>query len=62
MLDYSCSGLFLTGQDIFYGGIAGASYTGLMTASAVLERNTLLDLELLRRTFPASEKRAKKMQ
>jgi hypothetical protein len=51
----------MTGQDMFYGGIAGASYTGMMTASSVLGRDTMLDLELLRRTFRKSEKQAKKM-
>jgi hypothetical protein len=52
----------MTGQDMFNGGIDGASYTGLMTASSVLGRDTMLDLELLRRKFSKSETQAKKIQ
>ena len=37
-------GLFLTGQDILSAGVTGAAYAGVLTASAVLERNVLNDL------------------
>lgn len=37
-------GLFLTGQDAVAHGVAGALYSGLVTASAVLGRNVLKDV------------------
>jgi all-trans-retinol 13,14-reductase len=37
-------GLFLTGQDLSMGGVVGALYGGVMTASAVLRRNILREI------------------
>jgi all-trans-retinol 13,14-reductase len=37
-------GLYLTGQDIMSCGITGSMYSGLLTSSAILNRNTLMDL------------------
>ena len=40
-------GLFLTGQDIMFPGFPTAICTGVLTAGAVLGRNTLLDIALV---------------
>jgi len=37
-------GLFLTGQDIVTGGVVGALFAGVVSASAVLQRNLLKDI------------------
>jgi len=36
--------LFLTGQDIVTGGVVGALFSGVVTASAILQRNLLKDI------------------
>jgi all-trans-retinol 13,14-reductase len=36
--------LYLTGQDIVTGGVAGALYSGVLTASVVLRRNVMKDI------------------
>ncbi len=50
-------GLYLTGQDIFLVGITSALYSSALTASAVLERNVLMDLATL---YKAAKKKLKK--
>ena len=42
------NGLYLTGQDVFSDGFSGAMYAGLFTASAILKRNLMGDLQKLR--------------
>ncbi len=50
-------GLYLTGQDIFLVGVTSALYSGALTASAVLERNVLMDLGTL---YKDAKKKLKK--
>lgn len=45
----SIKGLFLTGQDILSCGFAGSLYAGLLSASAILQRNIMTDLMRLRK-------------
>lgn len=42
--DTSIPGLYLTGQDILSCGFAGAMFSGVITASAVLNRNLFADI------------------
>jgi len=49
-------GLYLTGQDIMSCGFTGAIYSGILTASAVLERNALIDLVKLHKKLKKSQK------
>lgn len=56
--DTDIPGLFLTGQDIFNCGIAGASFGGLLCASTVLGRNVYKDLtDLKARSKPSIMKK-----
>ena len=50
-------GLFLTGQDILSAGVTGAAYAGVLTASAVLERNVLKDLMDIKRRIKGKNKK-----
>ncbi|XP_002732825.2 all-trans-retinol 13,14-reductase-like [Saccoglossus kowalevskii] len=43
--------LYMTGQDILSCGFAGAAYGGLLSASAVLNRNLFKDLSQLKKTI-----------
>ena len=45
--DTSIPGLYLTGQDILSCGFAGAMFSGVITASAVLKRNLFADMSRL---------------
>lgn len=47
-------GLYLSGQDIFTCGFAGATFGGLFCASAVLNRNIYGDLMALKARSPPS--------
>ncbi|XP_045626187.1 all-trans-retinol 13,14-reductase [Procambarus clarkii] len=51
-------GLYLTGQDICCGGLAGAMWGGLLCASSILLRNVKSDLERLHQIIQ-DEKKAK---
>ncbi|XP_065661466.1 all-trans-retinol 13,14-reductase isoform X1 [Hydra vulgaris] len=51
-------GLFLTGQDITTAGFAGALYSGLLTASAVLNRNLANDLVKIKKDMKNSSKKS----
>ena len=53
-------GLYLTGQDILSAGFGAAIFTGVFTASAILERNVLLDLFALRKKLKKVESLSKK--
>ena len=50
-------GLFLTGQDILSAGVTGAAFAGVLTASAVLERNVLNDLMDIKRRIKGKNKK-----
>ena len=45
----SIRGLYLTGQDILSCGFAGAMFSGVITASAVLKRNLFSDMSRLQK-------------
>ena len=47
--DTSIPGLYLTGQDILSCGFAGAMFSGMITASAVLKRNLFADMSRLQK-------------
>ena len=51
-------GLFMTGQDILSAGITGAAYAGVLTASAVLERNVMSDLMDIKDRIKRKKKKA----
>ena len=51
-------GLFLTGQDILSAGVTGAAYAGVLTASAVLERNVVNDLMGIKNRIKGKNKKA----
>ena len=51
-------GLFMTGQDILSAGITGAAYAGVLTASAVLERNVMWDLLDIKDRIKRKKKKA----
>ena len=51
-------GLFMTGQDILSAGITGAAYAGVLTASAVLERNVMSDLMGIKDRIKRKKKKA----
>jgi len=52
-------GLFLTGQDIFLCGLAGASIGGLLAASQILDRNLPKDLKNLQSSIAKEFKKKK---
>lgn len=54
--DTSIPGLYLTGQDILSCGFAGAMFSGMITASAVLKRNLFADMSRLQKAL--KEKKA----
>ena len=49
--DTSIPGLYLTGQDILSCGFAGAMFSGVITASAVLKRNLFADMDRLQKAL-----------
>ncbi|KAL3857330.1 hypothetical protein ACJMK2_012008 [Sinanodonta woodiana] len=49
-------GLYLTGQDVVTGGFVSSLYSGVFTASAVLNRNLLINLNLSTREIKARKK------
>jgi len=51
-------GLFMTGQDILSCGVTGAAYAGVLTASAVLERNVIKDLMAIKGKIKSKNKKA----
>ena len=51
-------GLYLTGQDILSAGVTGAAYAGVLTASAVLERNVVNDLMGIKNRIKGKNKKA----
>ena len=51
-------GLFLTGQVILSAGVTGAAYAGVLTASAVLERNVVNDLMGIKNRIKGKNKKA----
>ena len=55
-------GLFLSGQDIHQSGVSSNLLTGVMTAGAVLERNTLVDLWELHDKIGGSHDRVQKSE
>ncbi|KAL3857331.1 hypothetical protein ACJMK2_012009 [Sinanodonta woodiana] len=49
-------GLYLTGQDVMTGGFVSSLHSGVFTASAVLNRNLLINLHLSTREIKARKK------
>ena len=45
------SSLYLTGQDVFCDGFAGAMFGGVFCASAILQRNLLIELLKLKKVW-----------
>lgn len=54
--DTAIKGLYMSGQDVFTCGFAGATFGGLICASAVLNRNVYADLMKLKAKSPPSIK------
>ncbi len=52
-------GLFLAGQDNLTCGVIGALFAGVLAAGAVLDRNTIADLEALHnKLYPETDKKS----
>ena len=54
--DTNIKNLYLSGQDIFTCGFAGATFGGLFCAASVLKRNVYADLMRLKAASPPSIK------
>jgi hypothetical protein len=52
--DTSVQNLYLSGQDVFTCGFAGATFGGLICASTILQRNVYADLLALKAKSPPS--------
>jgi hypothetical protein len=52
--DTSVQNLYLSGQDVFTCGFAGATFGGLICASTILKRNVYADLLALKAKSPPS--------
>lgn len=53
-------GLYLTGQDVFSDGFSGAMFGGVLSASAILKRNIMVDLMRLRSKWKSLYQESKK--
>jgi hypothetical protein len=53
-INYLLASIFF--QDILSCGFTGALYSGILTASAVLKRNAMIDLVKLHKKLKANEK------
>lgn len=54
--DTNIKNLYMSGQDVFTCGFAGATFGGLICASTVLQRNVYADLMKLKAASPPSIK------